>query len=211
MNTQPAFMFFSKDFICATLGRTLEEKGELITLAAYQHQMGHMSEDTVRGILGKEMSDFVRMLLNEDEEGLLFFEGMDGEPKESSLPRPGRTVKKAANTRKRSEGIVQMKAEAGEEKNAYGTYSNVMLTDVEYERLNERYGLSLETRINQLSSYMKMKGKRYDCHYAVIIEWDEKNKAKAAEDNGFQESTFDTDDFFNAAIEKSRRYYESLS
>lgn len=65
------------------------------------------------------------------------------------------------------------------EKNIYGEFNNVLLTDEEYEKLKDRNLLYL---IENLSSYMASKNKKYKSHYATILTWARKNKPN--EDKG---------------------------
>jgi hypothetical protein len=61
------------------------------------------------------------------------------------------------------------------EKKKYGEFKNVLLTDDEHKKLEERFNSSLKDRIEALSSYMASKGKRYSSHYATILAWERKN------------------------------------
>lgn len=59
------------------------------------------------------------------------------------------------------------------EKKKYGEFSNVMLTEEEYKKLEEKNALS---QIEKLSSYMASTGKKYKSHYATILNWDRREK-----------------------------------
>ena len=72
---------------------------------------------------------------------------------------------------------------------------NVLLTKEEYMALKEKFPKSHGRYINDLSYYIKSKGAKYKSHYAVILKW---NK-----DKNEDESSFDTDDFFEAAVRRS--------
>ena len=54
------------------------------------------------------------------------------------------------------------------DKNIYGEFNNVKLTDSEYEKLQEVYGNKFNEAIEKLSSYLAYKGKKYKSHYAVL-------------------------------------------
>lgn len=57
-------------------------------------------------------------------------------------------------------------------KHKYGEYKNVLLTDSEYQKLEEHYGSSsLTTIITYLDEYLEMKGNKYKSHYMVIKKW----------------------------------------
>lgn len=67
----PAFLFYSQDFITGTLAMPFDERGKYITLLCYQHQSGRMSEETIRFIVGS-ISDNLRLKFKCDENGLLY-------------------------------------------------------------------------------------------------------------------------------------------
>ena len=53
----------------------------------------------------------------------------------------------------------------------YGAHQNVLLTDEEYKKIQEEFPTDYETRIDDLSYYMKSKGKTYKDHLATIRNW----------------------------------------
>jgi hypothetical protein len=91
----------------------------------------------------------------------------------------------------------------------YGTYKNVLLSDDDMDKLKAEFS-DYEERIERLSDYIAQSGKSYKSHLAVIRNWakrdKEEKKSKAKEAS--QGSSFDTDDFFAAAIAASRREME---
>lgn len=88
----------------------------------------------------------------------------------------------------------------------YGTYKNVLLSDDDMDKLKAEFP-DYEERIERLSDYIAQSGKSYKSHLAVIRNWakrdKEEKKSKAKETP--QGSSFDTDDFFAAALAASRR------
>ena len=56
-------------------------------------------------------------------------------------------------------------------KHKYGTYQNVLLTDEEYAKLQERYPTDYEEKINTLSEGLALKGYKYKSHYLAVIKW----------------------------------------
>lgn len=60
-----------------------------------------------------------------------------------------------------------------QKKKKYGEFENVLLTDEEYHKLEKS---NLLMYIEQLSSYIASKGKKYKSHYATILSWSRKNK-----------------------------------
>ena len=182
-----------------------EEKGHYISVLCNIHFHGHLSEKELDYICGGMVPISVLRCLVTDEEGKYYHKRMEYDTDKRMKYSESRQKNLKKKTDERKETNV-----TAEKKSAYGPYGNVMLTNEEYEDLMERFGTGLDARIKQLSEYMKISGKTYDSHYAVIIQWDERNKEKAAEETERIESTFDTDDFFQAAIERSRQYWSSI-
>ena len=64
-------------------------------------------------------------------------------------------------------------------KHKYGTHKNVLLTDEEYSKLQERFPTNYDEKINTLSEGLALKGYKYKSHYLAILKWDKNDKAKA--------------------------------
>lgn len=59
-----------------------------------------------------------------------------------------------------------------EEKSIYGEFEKVKLTKTEFEKLKDRLGNTLTLKyINDLDNYIASKGKKYNSHYATILNW----------------------------------------
>lgn len=54
------------------------------------------------------------------------------------------------------------------DKNIYGEFKNVKLTNEEYEKLNNIYQDKLQQAIEKLSCYIESSGRKYNNHYAVL-------------------------------------------
>lgn len=76
MNNDPAVLFYTSDFLTGVMDMTMEERGQYITLLAYQHQKGHIAVKTIRLLVGN-VSDNVLSHFKIDEEGLYFNQRMD--------------------------------------------------------------------------------------------------------------------------------------
>lgn len=81
-----------------------------------------------------------------------------------------------------------------------GKYKNVFLTDEEVDLLAGKFPNNWQDKIERLSKYMADTGKTYCSHYDTIIEWNEAD-VKCKNTN----SSFDVDEFFEAALNKSYR------
>lgn len=87
------------------------------------------------------------------------------------------------------------------ERKCFGSYENVWLSDAEYERLHEMYD-DADAKIERLSEYMMTSGRRYASHYATIVSWAREDAAKARSED-VAASSFDTDEFFSAALKRA--------
>ena len=94
------------------------------------------------------------------------------------------------------------------QKHQYGEFKNVQLTDEEYQKLTEAYP-DAKDRIERLSEYIASTGKEYKNHYATIRSWAKRDgqtaavKPNAAGAASNEPSSFDCDEFFAAAVQKS--------
>ena len=52
MAKDPAFLFYSQDFIVGVQTMDFEDRGKYITLLAQMHQQGRMDEKTIRFLVG---------------------------------------------------------------------------------------------------------------------------------------------------------------
>lgn len=69
------------------------------------------------------------------------------------------------------------------QKHKYGEYQNVLLSDEELKKLQDKYS-DYQERIERLSEYIESKGVKYKSHYATINSWyrreqDEKKKSES--------------------------------
>lgn len=81
-------------------------------------------------------------------------------------------------------------------KHQYGEFSNVLLTDDEYRKLQEKF-TDYEEKIENLSYYMASHKTDYKSHYATILNWarkDVKEQEQRKNDSTRYESFFGHDD-----------------
>ena len=74
----PAFLFYSSDFLTGCASLTMEERGQYITLLCLEHQLGRLSEKTIRLSVGSVSVD-VLAKFKQDENGLLYNERLEVE------------------------------------------------------------------------------------------------------------------------------------
>ena len=59
-------------------------------------------------------------------------------------------------------------------KNKYGEFQNVLLTDEEYEKIKDKLDI-----VEELSGYIASTGKRYSSHYATILNWNRRKTTQS--------------------------------
>lgn len=78
----PAFLFYSSDFLTGVANLTMEERGQYITLMCLQHQHGHLSEKTIWLSLGlasvTEIPDVISKF-KRDKQGFYYNERLEEE------------------------------------------------------------------------------------------------------------------------------------
>ena len=92
-------------------------------------------------------------------------------------------------------------APARGELKAFGKFGNVLLSDEEHAALIELIP-GANDYIERFSAKLAAKGYQYDNHYAALVSWYIEDKKDEPE------CSFDVDDFFRAAIERSYRKEE---
>lgn len=81
----------------------------------------------------------------------------------------------------------------------FGEFKNVKLSGEELDKLKKRFPADWQDRIENLSQYMKSKGKQYKSHYATILSWarkDDKENTVQNTKSNIDESKNDLDDLF---------------
>ncbi len=70
------------------------------------------------------------------------------------------------------------------QKQTFGEFENVYLTEAELSNLNKRYPNDYLDKIEHLSAYLASSGKAYNNHYAVLLQWLAEDLAKAQNGGG---------------------------
>jgi hypothetical protein len=63
-------------------------------------------------------------------------------------------------------------------KHKYGEHKNVLLTDEEYKKLQDRFP-DYEAKIETFSEAIARKGYKYKSHYLAILDWARRDEKKA--------------------------------
>ena len=204
----PSMPFYPADFMAETALFTNAQIGRLFKVMCVSYiNGGKLTKEEVISICSGEEDEKVFGCLKRDEDGRYYHERTLYEIKkreEYAEKKNKRKTKRQAEKKPR-------------EKKVYGKYGNVLLTDEQYEKLSRRYRDSLEERIKEVDDYLEMSGKSYKNHAAVIDNWEEKRQKALCKEAEIKEkkernnfSTFDADEFFWAAVEKSERLFEEV-
>jgi hypothetical protein len=78
MAKDPAFLFYSQDFIVGVQTMTHEDRGKYITILCQMHQQGRLDEQTIRFLVGS-VSDKLKAKFRIDEKGMWYNERLEME------------------------------------------------------------------------------------------------------------------------------------
>lgn len=76
MAKDPAFLFYSQDWIVGCQTLSFEERGKYITILSQMHQQGRLSEETIRLLVGS-VSVIVKAKFQVDEKGFWYNERLE--------------------------------------------------------------------------------------------------------------------------------------
>lgn len=76
MSKDPAFLFYSSDFMMGTMVMSFEDRGKYITLLSYMHQNGRISLENMQALVG-DVSDNLKLKFKIDENGLWYNERLE--------------------------------------------------------------------------------------------------------------------------------------
>jgi uncharacterized protein YdaU (DUF1376 family) len=78
MAKDPAFLFYSQDFLVGTNTMPFEDRGKYITILAQMHQQGRMDEETISFLVGS-ISVKLKSKFLIDDKGLWYNERLEEE------------------------------------------------------------------------------------------------------------------------------------
>lgn len=111
MSKDPAFLFYSNDFLTGVSDLTFEERGQYITLLCLQHQKGHLTKKMIELCCGNATAD-VLSKFKEDENGCLFNERLDIEIEKRRLHSEKQSLRAKEGWEKRRLGNATASATA---------------------------------------------------------------------------------------------------
>lgn len=87
--------------------------------------------------------------------------------KRDQYPTPGLTTDREKEKERKGEESIKKEIP----KKPYGEFKNVLLTDAEHQKLQDRFGARLPGLIEELSSGIESHGYKYKNFYATILNW----------------------------------------
>ena len=78
MGKDPAFLFYTSDFLLGTMIMSFEDKGKYITLLSYMHHNGRLDEDAIKKLVGG-ISANLKSKFKVDDSGLWYNERLEEE------------------------------------------------------------------------------------------------------------------------------------
>ena len=127
----PAFLFYSSDFLSGVQDLTMEERGQYITLLCLQHQKGHLTEKMIRLCCGNATAD-VLAKFRQDDEGLFFNERLEIEVGKRKAHAEKQRIRAIDGWKKRKNITSDMDATA-----STTAYATAMPLENENENRNE--------------------------------------------------------------------------
>ena len=192
----PAFLFYSNDFLSGTMLMSNEDVGAYIRLLCLQHQKGHLKEKDMLIICGNKNEDILNKFTL-DENGNYYNERLEEEiikrKKYSESRRNNRLKKKEEKTHEKDmQNICNSYEEHMENENENENINNtknkkkdlkekekkiqyaefVSMTEEEYQKLLTKYGEDATKKcIETLDNYKGSSGKKYKSDYRAILTW----------------------------------------
>lgn len=201
MAKDPAFLFYSSDFLTGTSFMTDEQVGKYIRLLCLQHQHGRLKEIHMIYIC-KSYDEDIFGKFEKDGQGLYYNPRLEEEAnkrKNYTQSRRDNVMNRYKNKKIKSKSTYvkdmnvhmnnHMENENEDEnininkdvninkkerikKTKYGNYKHVLLDDVEYEKLIDKLGVNGTLQwINTLDEGIELKGYKYKSHYLAILKW----------------------------------------
>lgn len=142
----PAVLFYTSDFLTGVIDMTMEERGQYITLLCYQHQKGHIKEETIRLLVGYTSVNVMKHF-KQDKDGLYFNERMEIETEK----RHNFTESRRNNGKKGGRPKLNEPNDKAKKNLVVNHKDNLMGNENENENINDIYSY-IECNFNRLLS-----------------------------------------------------------
>lgn len=179
MAQDPAFLFYTNDFISGTQFFTDEEVGLYIRLLCAQHQHGRLSEKQVK-IICKTLDTDVLQKFTKDTDGLYYNIRLENEiekrksySESRSNNRKGKVnqdVKPKKDKKNTSKTYVKHMENENEDENVYRKFNHLSISLTEFEKLkNEFTQQKIDSVLDAIENYKN--NKNYKSLYLTAKTW----------------------------------------
>ena len=197
----PAFLFYSSDFLSGTMLMSDEDVGKYIRLLCLQHQKGHLKEKEILNIC-KTFNEDIFSKFKKDEKGNYYNERLEYEANKrkaySESRRNNRKKKEEQETYEEdmknicnsyeehmeneniNKNIIKNKNKDNRKRGSKGKKEEEKIhfaefgsmTNAEFEKLVSTYGKDFADQcIKKLDNYKGSSGKDYKSDYRAILSW----------------------------------------
>lgn len=190
----PAFLFYSNDFLSGTMLMTDEETGQYIKLLCLQHQKGHLKEKDMLNIC-KTYNEEIFSKFKKDKDENYYNERLEYEVnkrkaysesrrnnrrKKETYEKDMKNICNSYEEHMENENVNEnininnskrgSKGKKEEEKIHFADF--VSMTNAEHEKLVSTYGKDfVDQCITVLDNYKGSNGKTYKSDYRAILSW----------------------------------------
>jgi len=175
MAKDPAFLFYSGDFLTGVTGMNMEERGQYITLLCLQHAKGHLTLELInRSVPG--LSSYVLEKFQQDEEGLYFNQRLEEESIKRNKFCKSRSENRKGKENKDMINICETYDKHMENENISIDISNLNNKGVEKKSSSLPFKISKKSQLTDEEFIQKKlaEGKKplskIDCNFTYITE-----------------------------------------
>ena len=171
----PAFLFYSSDFLSGTMLMTYVDVGKYIRLLCLQHQKGHLQEKDLLSIC-KEQNEEIYSKFKQDEEGNYYNERLEYEAnKRKSYSESRRNNRKKKTYEKDMKNICNSYEEHMENENRNENINIIKIKNKDNRVIGEEENIEIlelwETQFNEFYSKYPKKVKKQE-----VKKWFNKNR-----------------------------------
>ena len=180
MAKDPAFLFYSQDFIVGTNTMNFEDRGKYITILAQMHQQGRLDEETISFLVGS-ISVKLKNKFSIDENDLWYNKRLEEESIKRSAfiesrrengKKGGRPSKASGKPSAKAKHKLPVNEDENEIKdNIYRSFVHLSITDIEVEKL-KKPGYTIQQIDSILDAIENFKGNnKYTSLYLTAKKW----------------------------------------
>ena len=185
MAKDPAVLFYYQDFLVGTEFMEDEDVGKYIRILCHQFDKGKLTERQVLSICKasaiENIEPEILIKLKKDNNGLYYNERAKLEKeKRANFSKSRRDNALGIKSKKASAKHMEDKDKDvnkdKKKKHKYGEYKNVLLTDIELQKIKDKFP-NWEELIKKIDEGIEMKGYKYKSHYLAIVNvWSKNDK-----------------------------------